>query len=65
VQTLDLPLAIRCRSGAAIERLRRLILKLLLPGLDLIGMDLVALGQIGHCRLLAQGLKLSSPSTTR
>jgi hypothetical protein len=57
VQTLDLPLGLGRGSSAAVERLRRLVLKLLLPRLYLIGMDLIALGQIGHRRLLAQRLQ--------
>ena len=35
-----------------IERPRRLILKLLLPGVNLVGMDLVALRKVGDRRML-------------
>jgi hypothetical protein len=37
-----------------IERPRRLILKLLLPGVNLVGMDLVALRKVRDRRLLPQ-----------
>jgi hypothetical protein len=50
----------RSRSGGgrpALERPCRLVLKLLLPGVDLVGMYLIALGQVGHRRLLAQRLQ--------
>jgi hypothetical protein len=42
VQPLDLPLAVGCRRRTALERPARLILKLLFPGVDLIGLYLVA-----------------------
>jgi hypothetical protein len=57
VQALDLPLAVRRSSAAGVECLRRLVLKLLLPRVDLVGMNLIALRQIGHRRLLAQRLQ--------
>ena len=41
---------------AGVEGPRRLIEQLLLPGVNLIGMDLIALGQIGHRRVLPQRL---------
>jgi hypothetical protein len=36
------------------EYLRRLFEQLLFPGVDLVRMNLIALGQISHCRLLPQ-----------
>src|SRR5262249_44339319 len=44
-------------AAAVLERPRRLLQKLLLPGVNLVGMDLIALGQIGHGRLLPQRLQ--------
>src|ERR1700746_3826111 len=42
---------------AGVEGPRRLIEELLLPGVNLIGMDLIALGEIGHRRVLPQRLQ--------
>ena len=59
MQPLDLPLMRRLRvpPDAEIEGARRLILKLLLPGVNLVGMDLVALRKVGDRRLLPQRLQ--------
>ena len=43
---------LRVPPDTRIEGARRLILKLLLPGLNLVGMDLVALRKVGDRRLL-------------
>src|SRR6516162_818925 len=53
MQLLDLPLAIGfgVPADAGIEGARRVLQQLLLPGIDLVGMDLVALGKVGHRRL--------------
>jgi len=50
MELLDLTLAVRrcLAAAAAFEGPRRLIQKLLFPGINLIGMNLIALGQIGH-----------------
>jgi len=59
VQPLDLPLMRRLRvpSDARVEGARRLVQKLLLPGVNLVGMDLVPLRQVDNRRLLPQGLQ--------
>ena len=55
VQALDLPLMRRLHVLLhAGEGVRRLILKLLLPGVNLVGMDLVALRKVRDRRLLPQ-----------
>jgi len=48
MQLLDLPLAIGfgVPADAGIEGARRVLQQLLLPGIDLVGMDLVALGKV-------------------
>jgi len=48
MQPLDLPLAIGfgVPADAGIEGARRVFQQLLLPGIDLVGMDLVALGKV-------------------
>ena len=53
MQLLDLPLAIGfgVPADADIEGARRVLQQLLLPGIDLVRMDLVALGKVGHRRL--------------
>jgi hypothetical protein len=52
VQPLDLTLAVHPGiAGAAFEGACRLIQELLLPGINLVRMNLIALGQIGDCRL--------------
>ena len=59
MQPLNLPLMRRFRVPPypGIERPRRLILKLLLPGVNLVGMDLVALRKVRDRRLLPQRLQ--------
>ncbi len=59
VQPLDLPLMRRFRvpPHPGIERPPRLILKLLLPGVNLVRMDLVALRKVRDRRLLPQRLQ--------
>jgi hypothetical protein len=58
VQLLDLPFSIRSAApSAALKRSRRPILKLLLPRIDLVRVNLAALGQIGHSRLLRNASK--------
>src|SRR5947209_2362000 len=47
----------RAIAIAALERPRRLIEQLLLPRIDLVGMHLIALRQIGNRRLLPQRLQ--------
>jgi hypothetical protein len=56
VKTLDLPLVSRLRvpPDAGVERPRRLILKLLLPGVNLVGMDLISLRKVVDRGLLPQ-----------
>lgn len=44
-------------AGAALERSRRLLLKLLLPSINLVRVNLVAQGRIGHRRLSSQRLQ--------
>jgi len=52
VQPLDLTLRVNPGiAGAAFEGACRLIQELLLPGINLVRMNLIALGQIGDCRL--------------
>jgi hypothetical protein len=53
---LKIPLD-RVPSDVRIERPRRVILKLPLPGVDLVGTDLVALGEVVDRRLLSQRLR--------
>jgi hypothetical protein len=54
LQPLVLALAIsRTLAVAVLERPRRLIQKLLLPGINLVRMNLIALRQIGHRGLLS------------
>src|SRR5579863_885420 len=59
MQPLDLPLMRRLRAppDARVEGARRLILKLLLPAVNLVGMDLVALSKVDDRRLLSQRLQ--------
>lgn len=57
MQPLDLALVIGRRRSAAIERSGRLILQLLLPRVDLVGMHLVTLRQVRHRLLLSQRLE--------
>src|ERR1700686_2520498 len=58
VETFDLPLAVAHDIAIpGLESPRRLLLKLLLPGVNLIRVHLVTLGQIGHRRLLPQRLQ--------
>ncbi len=59
MQPIDVPLVRRVRvpPDARVEGARSLILKLLLPGVNLVGMDLVALRQVDNRRLLPQRLK--------
>jgi hypothetical protein len=46
---LALALMLGCDfTVAVLERARRLIQELLLPGINLVGMNLIALGQIGY-----------------
>lgn len=58
-EIIKFPLARRIRFAAdpRIERPRRLLHKLLLPGVYLVGMNLIARGQFGHRRLLPQRLQ--------
>ena len=52
-KAFDLALVVARRiAAAAFERPRRLLRKLLLPGINRVGVDLIALGQLGHRRLL-------------
>src|SRR6516165_5783725 len=59
MQPLDLPLMRRLRvpPHTGLEGARRLILKLLLPGVNLVGMDRVALRKVDDRGLLSHGLQ--------
>jgi hypothetical protein len=58
MQPFDLALMLgRAIAVAVLERARRLIQELLLPGINLVGMNLIALGQISHRRLFPQCLQ--------
>lgn len=59
VEVLDLFLRrlFRVKANIGVEGARRILQKLLLPGVDLIGVNLVTLGQIGHRRLLSHRLQ--------
>ena len=58
VQPLDLTLAVHPGiAGAAFEGACRLIPELLLPGINLVRMNLITLRQISHRRMLAQRLQ--------
>jgi hypothetical protein len=69
MQLLDLPLAIGfgVPADAGIEGARRVLQQLLLPGMDLVGMDLVALGKAGGCSRTASSaiFALKAPSILR
>src|SRR5208337_4317015 len=56
VQPLDLALRLGfgILSDLRVERPRRMVLQLLLPGIDLVRMHLIALRQVGYSRLLTQ-----------
>src|SRR5215471_12319437 len=57
MQPLDFPLVGGWPVAGGLERPRRLVLKLLLPGVYLVGVHLITLGQVGHRRLLSQRLQ--------
>ena len=59
MQPLDLPFMRRFRipPNARVEGPRGLILKLLLPGVDLVRMDFVALSKVHHRGLFPQRLQ--------
>ena len=59
MQPLNLPLMRRLRvpPDARVKRARRLILKLLLPSVNLVGMDLLALRKVRDRGPLTQSLK--------
>src|SRR5712672_3442327 len=59
VQLLDLPLAdfLSISPDTRVERPRRLLLKLFLPGVNLVRMHLVSLGQVRNTPLLSQRLQ--------
>jgi hypothetical protein len=66
VQPFDLSLMLGCAIVVAVlERTRCPIQELLLPGINLVGKNLIALGRIGHRRLFPQclqrDLRLSAP----
>jgi hypothetical protein len=57
VQALDLAIVVGFSIAARLERPPRLLLELLLPGVNLVGVNLIALCQIGHRRLFSQRLQ--------
>jgi hypothetical protein len=70
VQPLDLPLMRRLRvpTNARIKGTRRLILKLLLPGVNLVGMHLVALRKVATVacsRSASSAILAFSPASIR
>src|SRR5208337_5692064 len=48
---------LRLRANLRIKRPRRMVQQLLLPGVNLVGMNLMALRQVGYRRLFAQRLQ--------
>jgi len=58
MQPFDLAVSIRrTAADASLERPGRPIHKLFVPGVNLVRMNLIGLGQLGHRRLLAQASK--------
>ena len=57
MQTVDLALAVARMIAIFAFKRPRCLLKLLLPGANLIRMHLIALGQVGHRRLFLQRLQ--------
>jgi len=56
IQLLDLPrrLSVHLLAHLRIKRPRRLLLQLLLPAVNLVGVNLIALREVGYSRLLPQ-----------